>query len=163
MVSTVKDDPQAATAVTITLDSLANGSSRQGAAIDNSTNLYVDYLVGVTIVTPATGTLAGDQTVKVYVAGLVDGTHYTDNCTGSDAAFIPPGSVNSALGGLVGVGTAGQVLSSAISAPGLPFSVAGCFLGSLPTKFVIWATNNLGVALGTGNTVYVTPKYYQAV
>lgn len=158
----VQDDPQAAVSLTITLDALPNGSSRQGVAIDNSTNLYVDYLVGVTVVTPATGTLAGDQNVKVYVAGLVDGTHYTDNCSGADATFTPPGSINSALGTLVGIGTTGQVLSVAITEPGLPFSVANLFGGKLPTKFVIWVTNNLGVALGTGNTVYLTPSWYQA-
>jgi len=163
MVQVIKDDPQTGSALTITLDALANGSSRQSVFVDNSTNAYVDYLVGVTIVSPASGTLSATPAVNVYVAGLVDATHYTDNCTGSDAAFTPPGSINSGTGTVVGLGTTSQVLGSAITAYSLPFSVAGLFLGKLPTKFCIWVTNNLGVALGTGNTIYLTPSYYTAV
>jgi hypothetical protein len=159
----VKADNQAVTSLTITLDALANGSSRQSAVYDNSTNLYVDVLVAATVVTPASGTLAAAPSVIVYVAPLMDGTHYTDGCTGADAAFTPPGQVNSAVASVVGVGTASQVLSVALTAYGLPFSVASLFGGVLPTKFAVWATNNLGVALGTGNAVSATPVYYQSV
>ena len=150
---TVNSKYIAAAAVTITLDALTSGSSRASTAVDNSTNLYDDYLVGTTIVTPASGTLAANPSVTVYVAPLMDGTHYTDGCTGTDAAFTPPGQINSAVASVIGVGTASQVLSVALTAYSLPFSVASLFGGVCPQKFVVWATNNLGVALGTGNAV----------
>ena len=161
---TVNSKYIAAAAITITLDALGNGSSRQSAAYDNSTNLYDDVLVGVTIVTPASGTLAATApNVTVYVSALMDGTHYTDGCTGSDAAFTPPGQINSVPASVVGVGTASQVLSVALTAYGLPFSVAALFGGVLPQKFVVWATNNLGVSLGTGNAVTAVGIEWTAV
>lgn len=161
--ATVSAKYLAAAAVTITLDGLASGSSQAGTAVDNSTNLYDDYLVGLTIVTPASGTLAtGSPNVTVYVAPLMDGTHYTDGVSGTDEAFPPPAQVNSAVAQVVGVGTSGQALGAAITAYSGAFSVASLFGGVCPQKFVIWATNNLGVALGTGNAATVAGVQWTA-
>lgn len=160
--TTVRPAYGTATAVTITLDGLASGSSRQSTAVDNTTALQDDYLIGVTIVTPASGTLSATPNVTVYVAPLMDGTHYTDGCTGTDGAFTPPGQINSAVASVIGVGSASQALSAALTAYSLPFSVATLFGGVCPQKFVVWATNNLGVALGTGNAVTAVGVTYTA-
>jgi len=151
---TVKISYTTLSALTITLDSLASGSSRQSALLDNSVSLYDDILLGFAATTPAAGTLAaGSPNVTYYVAALMDGTHYADGCTGSDGAFTPPGQINSVQCAVIGVGTSAQVLGAILTAYGGPVSVAALFGGQVPQKLVVWATNNLGVATGTGNAV----------
>ena len=66
-------------AVTITLASLANGSSAVSSAIDNSTNKYVGATVRVKVKTNAAGTSATGL-VTVYLVRSTDGgTDYSDN------------------------------------------------------------------------------------
>lgn len=66
-------------AVTITLASLANGSSAVSSAIDNSTNKYVGAVVRVKVKTNAAGTSATGL-VNVYLVRSTDGgTDYSDN------------------------------------------------------------------------------------
>ena len=66
-------------AVTITLASLANGSSAVSSAIDNSSNKYVGAVVRVKVKTNAAGTSATGL-VTVYLVRSTDGgTDYSDN------------------------------------------------------------------------------------
>lgn len=65
-------------AVTITLASLANGSSVVSNAIDNSTNKYVSAVIRVKVKTNAAGTSATGL-VNVYLVRSTDGgTDYSD-------------------------------------------------------------------------------------
>lgn len=153
----------ASSALTISLNSLASGSSVQATAVDNTTNLYDDYLVAATIMTPASGTLATLPVVTLYVSSLMDGTHYTDGCSGTSGTFTAPAQINSPIGNVVGVGGAAQVLSSSLTIYGNMFSVANLFGGQCPSKFVIWATNSTAVTLNSsGNAINITPIQYTA-
>lgn len=164
MASTIKPLYSTATALTITLDSLANNAARQSAVVDESTALNDDELLGCTITTPATGTLAtGSPSVTLYVYALTDATHYTDGCTGSDATFTVPSQVNMPPILIVGVGSSAQSLSSALTVYAGPVSVAALFGGTLPQKWGVVAVNNLAVATGTGCSLTRTPVQYQAV
>lgn len=153
--TTVKPSYAASAALTITLDGLAASSiyGRQSAVVDNTTNLYDDALLGVTIVTPASGTLSSTSpNVTVYLYAAMDATpHYTDGASGSDAAFTMPSQPNLIPFMVIGVGSASQALSGALTVYAGPRSVAAAFGGVLPSKWGIVAVNNLGVALGTGN------------
>lgn len=152
------------TALTITLDALANGSARQSAVVDESTALNDDELLGCTITTPATGTLAtGSPSVTLYVYALTDATHYTDGCTGSDTAFTVPSQVNMPPILVAGVGSSAQALSGALTVYAGPVSVAALFGGVLPQKWGVVAVNNVGVATGTGCSLTRTPVQFQAV
>lgn len=65
--------------VTITIASLANGSSVVSSAIDNSSNKYVGATVRVKVKTNAAGTSATGL-VSVYIVRSTDGgTDYSDN------------------------------------------------------------------------------------
>ena len=70
--------------LTITLNSLGNGSARESTAIDNSSNLYLDAHVRVSI---SAGSVSGAPLVSVYAYGSEDGSVYPDPVTGSDAAI----------------------------------------------------------------------------
>jgi len=70
--------------ITITLTSLTNAGVRECTAIDNTSNLYLDAILGLQLAI-SNGTVAGDKASYVYFYGSVDGVNYTDNATGSDA------------------------------------------------------------------------------
>lgn len=79
----------AAQTVTITLTSLANSAWRQSAVVDNTSNLYVDALIGGSI---QVGTSPTTQTtINIYAYGTFDGTNYTGGASGSDAAYTADG------------------------------------------------------------------------
>ena len=73
------------TAFTISLNSLANGSVATSNAVDNSTNLYEDYLIEVTIA----GTAATDAYCEVRLLASEDNTTF-----GTWQSGIPLGNVN---------------------------------------------------------------------
>lgn len=77
----------AASAVTITIASLASNAYRQSAAVDNSANLYLDAVITGKIKSGASGTSATGF-VTLYLYGY-DGTQYSNNASGADAAFTP--------------------------------------------------------------------------
>lgn len=65
-------------AVTITLASLANGSTATSNAIDNSTNKFLSALVRVKILTNAAGTSATGSVSVFLVRSTDGGTDYDD-------------------------------------------------------------------------------------
>ena len=77
----------AASAVTITIASLAAASYQQSTAVDNGTNLYQDALITGKLKTGASGTTATGY-CTLYFYGY-DGTQYSNNATGTDGAFTP--------------------------------------------------------------------------
>jgi len=60
------------TAFTISLNGLANGSVAISNAVDNSTDLYQDYLIEVTIA----GTAATNAFCEVRILPSMDGTNF---------------------------------------------------------------------------------------
>ena len=132
--------------ITITANSLANAAARQGTAVDNTTNLYLDALVGVTLST-ASGTLGANPVVEVWAYASTDSTpHYTDGATGSDAAFTMPSVPNMVLLGVV------NIAASATATYSRPFSIASAF-GSMPDHWGVVLNNKTGLALGaSGNS-----------
>jgi hypothetical protein len=134
---------------------LANGSARQSAAVDNSTNVFQDALVFVKVKTGASGVTA-TGTVNVYAVATADGgTTYTDGATGSDAAItmaVPP---NARLIGVI------NAVANATTYSGGPFSVAAAFGGVLPDHWAIVIENKTGGALDTTEANH--GKWYQGV
>lgn len=137
------------TAVTITLNGLANGSSRESAALVNTTNLFLDAMLYVAV-TLAAGTPADG--IDVYLAGSEDGTNYDDNVTGADAAITLRSPTNLALIGRIQTATAGGLVWKKTFA-----SVAAAFGGVLPRKWSVVISNQTGLAFaGSGNAVTYT-------
>ena len=137
-------------AITCTITSLTNTSSRQSTAVDNTSNLFFDALVSVKVKTNASGTSAGGF-VLVYAYATVDGgTTYTDGATGSDGSFTPTSPTNLKL-----IGSINCVANSATYIGG-PFSVADAFGGILPAKWGIVIQNQTGATLdaSVGAAIY---------
>src|SRR5436190_19505612 len=74
------------TAMVITLDALAGGAARESTAVDNSVNKFADAIVQGMVSVNAVG---GNEIIKIYVYGSEDGTRFTDNATGINAAITP--------------------------------------------------------------------------
>lgn len=126
-----------ATGITITLGSLASGSWRQSAFVENTTNLLMDAFVQLVVKTGATA--AG--TVDIWLYGSIDGSTYSDGATGLDAAFTPTSSPNLVSLGSVNTPTATTSYTSRL------FSVAQAFGGSIPKQWGLAVRNSNGGAL----------------
>jgi len=149
-VSTIKPSyPASGTAVTITLASLASGSARASTAIDNTTNLNVDYRVQIKAKTGASGTSATGY-MNWYIVDSTDGgTTYGEGATGSDAAITLTVPTNAKL-----LATTNMV-TNATTYIGDGGSVAALFNGNCPKKFAVVASNQTGHALDATGTNFV--------
>lgn len=123
------------TSITCTLASLAQAAARESTALDNSSNLYVDALVRLHVALQS-GSPASNKVVDVYVYGSEDGSNYTDNATGSDAAITLRSPTN-----LHWVGAIQTPDSGALTYKSHPLSIAWAFGWVLPTKWGIVVSN----------------------
>jgi len=136
--STVKESFDTAANITITLASLGSGAARESAAVDNTSSLYLYAMVYLAI---KVGTVSGTKAVNVYGAGSADGTNYTDNATGADAAITLSSPTNLKLIAVIATPTSSATYKYVIG------SVAQAFGGVLPAKFSIIVENQTGAAL----------------
>lgn len=150
-------------ALTITLASLATDTNlltgRESNLVDNSANLYLDYLLAGKITTGTSPTTAKE--IRIYVVGLMEDSTYPDVFDGTDSAET-----------VSGVGTRDSACKLAAVIPTIntsdltyyfgPISVAAIFGGVCPKKFVVFVTHNTGVNFNStaGNhAIHVTPVY----
>jgi hypothetical protein len=124
--------------ITITLASLASGSARASTVVNNSSNLYVDALVGLKVKANAAGTSSSGQ-VNVYLYASADaGTNYSDGASGSDAAHTL--NKNARLVHVMALD------ANAETAKAEGISVAQAF-GYMPEKWGVIIENQSGAAL----------------
>ena len=155
-------------AMTITLASLATSSTRvagrEGTAIDNTSNKYLDYLVSGKVTTGTSPTDAKQIDIWVY-ASYNDTPLYPDVFDGTDSDETATST---------GVLAGGLVLAASISTNNTsdrtywvnPFSVAALFGGQMPKYFGVFVTHDTGVNLNStsGNhAFYYTPVYSTVV
>lgn len=159
-----------ATAATWTnLNSLANSATAgaQCTAIDNTSNLYDDYMVEPQLGSVAAGTAGNSKAIFFFTHALVDSSGSAYASTGA----ATPGASDATLTYL-------DITANAIPAPllgvvpiqgtnppatnGGPFSVAGSlgYQGYAPPKFVLGAVNNCGLTLNASNTVNYRGVYF---
>ena len=127
------------TTVTITLASLANAAYRQSAVVDNSTNLYEDVILSFKFKTAA----SASGTISFYAYGTADaGSTYSDNASGSDAAFTPSNVANLRL-----IATFQVTASTQYTGEG-PYLLSAVFgTARIPQKWGIICLNSSGQAL----------------
>ena len=156
--------------ITCTVTSLADGGYRESAAIDNTTNLYMDALITGSIA--LNGTLTGDGTINIFAYGSIDGgTVYSGGLAGTDETITwgttPSTSSVEGFNNLKLIG----VVSTDDTDDGNdiefgPFSVAAAFGGVLPKSWGIVVENQTNAAFdatGTNNTFdYVGVTYTSA-
>ena len=162
----VKSNFPAASDVTITLSSLASDANlltgRQSTAIDNSSNLYLDYLISGKITAGTSPTTA--RSIQVFVVGSWDGTTYPDTFSSSDAGRTPTtanhkNSVCRFIAEMATDATSNQTYHFG------PVSVASAFGGVMPVKFVVYVVHNTGQPLNStsGNHQIRIQPYYETV
>lgn len=154
MASTVKSSYGSSNqAITCTITSLANNGQRGSAAIDNSSNLFLDALVFVKVKSNASGTGA-TGTVNVYAYGTADGgTTYSDGVSGTDAGQTLTAPANLRLIGTI------NVVANSTSYWGGPFSVAQAFGGILPDHWGIVVENKTSATLDAS----IGSAWYQGI
>lgn len=142
------------TAITFTLANLGNGSWRQSTAVNNTSNLYDDALVGGSVQTGTSPTAGG--TIDIYAYGQYDGsTEFTAGASGTDGAYTADGEESQ----FKRVATITVDGDSNIDYEWGPVSIAAVFGGVLPQRWGLVAENNTGVALnstGTNNETLYT-------
>lgn len=138
-------------------------AGRQSSVVDNSSSLYLDYLLAGKVTTGTSPTASKQIEIWVYGAESDGGGTpvYPDGITGSDAnktftsrdilaascrlaAFLPTDNQS------------GRAYWFA------PLSIASLFGGVVPLKWGIFVVHNTGVALsstGANHAFYATPVY----
>lgn len=133
--STVKTAYGTATAFSgaASLNSAAAAAYVNLGVIDNTANLFLDYLVEVEV-TPSAAP-SGNAQIVIFATDSVDGTNYSDSSTDANMALL----------GTIQMSAASAYRSKAMS-------VAAAFGGVLPPKVTVYAKIDDGVALAaTGN------------
>lgn len=145
--ATVKAAYAGASALTITLASLATSSTlvagRESTAIDNTSNLYDDAIIGG-FITTGTSPTAGQ--IEVWAYGSYDGTSYAGGASGSDANLTPEGSQKGALR-LICVIQTTTASNQKYTFGG--YSIAAAFGGVMPPKWGIFVVHNTAVNLNS--------------
>lgn len=131
-----------ATALTITLASLANSTTagRASAAIDNGSDDAIDAELWGQITTGTSPTNNSQIEVWLYAAG--DGSDYSGGASGSDAGLTPSNKALLRLAQVLQVTNTSNVTHKFYIG-----SVAALFGGLLPEKWGVWVLNSSGAAL----------------
>jgi hypothetical protein len=152
--------------LTITLASLASDTNllqgRESAAIDNTTDKNLDYLISGKITTGTSPTTA--RSIQIWAVASFDGTSWPDVFDGTDSdetislAQIKNSSVCRLIDEIATVATNDEDYYFA------GVSIARLF-GSVPPKFVLFVTHNTGVALNAtaGNHLIRVQPVYRTV
>lgn len=162
--ATVRVNYGTVVSLTITNANLTSSSTAgwQSQSIDNSSNLYSDYLVQVKLAAVNTAP-ASNASIYLYGFGLIDSSGSDYSTTGSG---VPSGSegtltfpdittlaIVSPLLGVIPYPVQNKAIVSSA------FSVANAFGGVCPAKFSIGMINFSGMTLSV-TTIKVTPIYY---
>lgn len=132
-------------AITIVLDSLADGDVAASSPISNSSDLFLDALVQLSVKTNASGVDTAAGVIRVFVIASVDGgTTY-------------PGAPNDELLP-IGVFNAN---ADATTFHSQPMSVAKAFNGIMPKEWKLVVKNDTGAALDATEGNHT--KQYQGI
>ena len=145
------------------LDGLSSSATHvagwESGAIDNSTNLYTDYIVNAVIKVASAGLSAGE--IRMYFVAELEDSSWPDVFDGTESTeTVTDTEIRDAICRL-GAITATDTTASRLYYLQCP-SVAAVFGGTVPRKFVIFITQSSGAALettGDPNQVYVKGVY----
>lgn len=126
-------------------------------AIDNTTNLYLDYRITAKIVVAAAGLAAGE--IRLYLVGMLDDSTWPDVFDGTESTeTITDTEMRDAICHLAAFTITDTGASDAYYLDCA--SAASAFGGNLPAKFVIFITHSTGANLAAaGNQVTIKGSY----
>lgn len=145
------------------LDGLASSATWvagwESDAIDNSSNLYLDYIINAKITVESAGLSAGE--IRMYLVAELEDSSWPDVFDGTESAeTVTDTEIRDAICRPAAI-TATDTTASRVYYLQCP-SVAAVFGGTIPRKFVIFITQSTGAALettGDPNQVYVKGVY----
>jgi hypothetical protein len=145
------------------LDGLASDTTYlagwESDAIDNSTNLYLDYIINAKFLTESSGVTAGE--IRLYLVAELDDSSWPDVFDGTESTeTVTDTEVRDAICRLAAI-TAVDTSTAQTYYLQCP-SVAAVFGGTVPRKFVVFVTQGTGTTLettGDPNQVYVKGVY----
>lgn len=153
----------ASSALTVTnLHSVASSATHvagwESAEVDNTTNLYLDYLVSGKLVLGNSAT-AGE--IQVYIVAKIDDSEWPDVIDGTESTETWTTTTIRDAGAVLGFSCATRADPGTDDTyPIRPFSVAALFGGVCPAKFVVFIAHSTGVNLAAaGNEVHVKGVY----
>lgn len=130
----------------------------ESGAIDNTSNLYLDYRVTAKITVESAAVTAGE--IRLYLVGMLDDSTWPDVLDGTESE--PETFTDTEMRDAVcrlGAFTLVDTGASDVYYLDCP-SVAAVFNGHMPAKFVIFITTNTTAALETsGNQVTIKGLY----
>lgn len=145
------------------LNGLASSSTHvsgwESDAIDNTSNLYLDYFVSAKITVESSGLSAGQ--IMIRVVGMLDDSTWPGGFDGTESAETTPlDDENGTACGTVVAAVANTDTTASQVYWFRPFSVAALFGGVCPAKFLIFITQSTGTTLETsGNQVTIKGFY----
>jgi hypothetical protein len=136
--------------LTITLASMATDTNlltgRESATIDNSANLFLDYLISGKITAGTSPTAA--RSIEVWAVGSWDGTSWPDVFDGTESAeTITSADIKSSICRFVAAMATANTTDRTYHFG--PVSLAAAFGGVLPPKVVLFVTHSTGVNLNS--------------
>jgi hypothetical protein len=152
----------ASSAITVTnLQSIASSATWvagwESGAIDNSSNLYLDYIINAAIVAASSGLTAGE--IRMYLVAELDDSSWPDVFDGTESTeTISDTQTRDAICRLAAMTVTDTTNSQTwyLMCP----SVAQVFGGTVPRKFVVFITQSTGQNLAAaGNAVYIKGVY----
>lgn len=157
--------------VACSIASLASGSTRESAVVDDTTDKFLDRLVALTFTIASGSPTTNGPYVNIWASGSDDGTLWPIIQLSSGAPFTTgagDGSVG-ALGvppnlrwvGAIGLQTTTTTAERTFRTQA--FSVAAAFGGQLPPKFSILIENQTGVAFSTSTATTVNYLEQQGI
>lgn len=162
----------AVSSLTITnLNSLASSTTAgwNSAAIDNTSNLYLDYEVQIKLAAVNTAP-GGNKQFLIYAAALLDDTGSDYATTGATTGGAPSGSEGTLTfpdytANPVNIPLIGQVpyVAQNVAIVSPPFSVAAAYGGHVPPKFVIALINHSGMTIAAASNFVKVRGVYRTV
>lgn len=162
----VKSAYAASSAMTVTnLHSIASSATWVGgwesAEVDNSTNKYEDYLISGKL---ALGNAATAGEIRVYVVAKIDDSEWPDAMDGTESTATWTTTTIRDAAAVLGFSAATRADPGTDDVyPIHPFSVAGCFGGVCPEKFVVFVTHSTGVNLAASGSEMHQKGVYRTV
>lgn len=152
----------ASSAITVTnLQSIASSATWvagwESGAIDNSSNLYLDYIINADIVVASSGLSAGE--IRMYLVAELEDSSWPDVFDGTESTeTVSDTQTRDAICRLAAITQTDTTNSQHwyLMCP----SVAQVFGGTVPRKFVVFITQSTGQNLAAAsNAVYVKGVY----
>jgi hypothetical protein len=130
----------------------------ESGAIDNSSNLYTDYIINAKITVESSGLAAGE--IRMYLVAELEDAAWPDVFDGTESTeTVTDTEIRDAICRQAAI-TVTDTTASRVYYLNCP-SVAQVFGGTVPRKFVIFITQSTGTTLETsGQEVHVKGVYH---